>query len=234
MFINYSFDKEFMAVIPTIEQFSAQGSDGSVVNVIIGLVLAITFSYILGKIYVKYGTSLSNREKFSKNFVLLSMITTLVISVVKSSLALSLGLVGALSIVRFRAAIKEPEELVYLFLVIGVGLGLGAGQWLITTVAFIFMISVIIVRGYSKNETVKNISLMINFPTPKENSLSKIKQILLKNCKRVNLKRYDENDKGLEALFLIEFANSKSLENINNELKSLSGSAQISFLDNIV
>ena len=53
---------------------------------------------------------------------------TRVIAVVKSSLALSLGLVGTLSIVRFRVAIKEPEELVYLFLCIGIGLALGAEQ----------------------------------------------------------------------------------------------------------
>ena len=48
--------------------------------------------------------------------------------IVKNSIALSLGLVGALSIVRFRAAIKEPEELTYLFLVIATGLGTGSGQ----------------------------------------------------------------------------------------------------------
>ena len=53
------------------------------------------------------------------------MTTMLIITVVKSSLALSLGLVGALSIVRFRAAIKEPEELAYLFLTIAIGLALG-------------------------------------------------------------------------------------------------------------
>ena len=57
----------------------------------------------------------------------------LVIVVVKSSLALSLGLVGALSIVRFRTPIKEPEELVYLFLAIALGLGYGAGHILITS-----------------------------------------------------------------------------------------------------
>ena len=51
----------------------------------------------------------------------LAIITTLVITVIKFSLALSLGLVGALSIVRFRAAIKEPEELVFLFLIISIG-----------------------------------------------------------------------------------------------------------------
>ena len=56
------------------------------------------------------------------------MIVFFVILIVKSSLALSLGLVGALSIVRFRTPIKEPEELIYLFLAIAIGLGFGAGQ----------------------------------------------------------------------------------------------------------
>ena len=67
--------------------------------------------------------------------------------IVKNSLALSLGLVGALSIVRFRAAIKEPEELVYLFLIIAAGLGCGAGQLQITIVGIIF--SLIIIYVYS-------------------------------------------------------------------------------------
>lgn len=71
-------------------------------------------------------------DSIARVFPLLTLVTIAVISIVKSSLALSLGLVGALSIVRFRAAIKDPEELVYLFLCIGVGLGLGASQfWLV-------------------------------------------------------------------------------------------------------
>lgn len=70
-------------------------------------------------------------DSVARVFPLLTMVTIAVIAVVKSSLALSLGLVGALSIVRFRAAIKDPEELVYLFLCIGVGLSLGAEEpWL--------------------------------------------------------------------------------------------------------
>ena len=70
----------------------------------------------------------------------------------KSSLALSLGLVGALSIVRFRAAIKEPEELVYLFLIIAIGLGCGANQLIITTIGIIFALVLIVVYSkYLKN-----------------------------------------------------------------------------------
>jgi hypothetical protein len=67
-------------------------------------------------------------DSVARVFPLLTLVTIAVISVVKASLSLSLGLVGALSIVRFRAAIKDPEELVYLFLCIGIGLSLGAAQ----------------------------------------------------------------------------------------------------------
>ena len=95
---------------------------------IINLVIASILSFIVQLFYLKFSTTLSNRLDFSKNFVVLGIATTIVITIVKSSLALSLGLVGALSIVRFRAAIKEPEELVYLFLIISIGLGCGAGQ----------------------------------------------------------------------------------------------------------
>ena len=68
------------------------------------------------------------------------------IVIIKNSLALSLGLVGALSIVRFRAAIKEPEELVYLFLVIAIGLGCGAGQIKVITVGI--LTSLLIIYAY--------------------------------------------------------------------------------------
>lgn len=68
----------------------------------------------------------SSTESIARVFPMLTIVTVAVITVVKSSVALSLGLVGALSIVRFRAAIKDPEELVYLFLCIGIGLALGA------------------------------------------------------------------------------------------------------------
>ncbi|MCI0696355.1 DUF4956 domain-containing protein [candidate division KSB1 bacterium] len=85
-------------------------------------------AYLLSLVYAQYGHALSNRKMFARNFVMITMTTMLIITIVKASLALSLGLVGALSIVRFRAAIKEPEELAYLFLAIGIGLGFGADQ----------------------------------------------------------------------------------------------------------
>jgi hypothetical protein len=102
---------------------------------VLSLALSAALGVMLGQVYIHFGQSLANRRLFASNFLLVAVATTLIITIVKSSLALSLGLVGALSIVRFRAAIKEPEELAYLFLAISVGLGLGAGQALLTLVA---------------------------------------------------------------------------------------------------
>jgi hypothetical protein len=90
------------------------------------LLLAAVFGVYVRFLFRRFSISASDSDAISRVFPLLAVITTAVIATVKSSLALSLGLVGALSIVRFRSAIKEPEELVYLFLCVAVGLALGA------------------------------------------------------------------------------------------------------------
>ena len=83
---------------------------------------------------------------------------------VKSSLALSLGLIGALSIVRFRTPIKEPEELIYLFLSIAIGIGYGSGQNLITIIIFLVIITVIwFFLSYRGSGEYRNHNLYIEY-----------------------------------------------------------------------
>ena len=126
-------------------------------NIIVALILSLIVKYV----YVKFSTTLSNKSEFSKNFVILGLTTCIVITIVKSSLALSLGLVGALSIVRFRAAIKEPEELVFLFLIIAIGLGTGAGQTYIVTIGVgISLILIIIFYYFQTNKKSKDNSFL--------------------------------------------------------------------------
>ena len=133
-----------MNKIETFQEFLAtEGSEIAIWAFGFNLLLAGLLAYLLSILYVRYGRSLSNRKVFSNNFVLMAMTTMFIITIVKSSLALSLGLVGALSIVRFRAAIKEPEELTYLFLTIAIGLGLGADQVEITLSAFVLIVLII-------------------------------------------------------------------------------------------
>ncbi len=107
-----------------ISSISSPDSARIAVFLLIGGVLGVYIRLL----YDRYGRSTADTDSVSRSFPLLTIVTIGIITVIKSSLALSLGLVGALSIVRFRAAIKEPEELVYLFLCIAVGLCLGAEQ----------------------------------------------------------------------------------------------------------
>ena len=114
---------------------------------VLRLFIAALLAYLLGKLYVRYGRSMSNRQAFAANFILLTVATMIIITIVKSSLALSLGLVGALSIVRYRTAIKEPEELSFLFIAITIGLGLGAEQVIPTLVGFLAISFFIILKS---------------------------------------------------------------------------------------
>ena len=83
---------------------------------------------ILKYLYINRANSITPKIEFSNLLIVISLITFLMIVIVKSSIALSLGLVGALSIVRFRTPIKEPEDLTYLFLSIALGVGYGSFQ----------------------------------------------------------------------------------------------------------
>ncbi len=200
---------------------------------IFNLLLAAILAFMVSKVYIKYGRSLSNRKAFSNNFVLLTVTTMLIISIVKSSLALSLGLVGALSIVRFRSAIKEPEELTYLFLSIAIGLGLGANQRVITMIAVATIFGIIWIGHFSyKSEGNQNLLITIATHNPHKIELKQIVDILNKYCSTVNLKRFDENSKVLETTFLVEFENFEQLQKAKSVLQRENEAIEITFLDN--
>ena len=109
--------------------FTANDINISIGSFVVSIFLSFILSFLLSKIYRAQSNSFSNPETLARVLPILSIGTTIIIVVVKSSLALSLGLVGALSIVRFRTPIKEPEELTYIFLTIGIGLATGANQY---------------------------------------------------------------------------------------------------------
>jgi len=198
---------------------------------ILNLVLTALLAFILGRVYVKFGSALSNREMFARNFVVLAMTTMLIISIVKSSLALSLGLVGALSIIRFRAAIKEPEELNYLFLAISLGLGFGAGQTLLTGVAFGVIVGVIALKHLVRRNGQKpNFFLTVSSADPQVN-LPKILSVLTAHASGSLLTRFDETSEALEASFRVQFDSLDKLEACNAQLRALTNSIRVSYME---
>ena len=100
----------------------------SPMDVLLGMVVALIVGLFIFVIYKKTFTGVMYSSGFALTLVGLALVTTLVIMAVTSNVVLSLGMVGALSIVRFRAAIKEPMEIVFLFWSIAVGIVIGAGM----------------------------------------------------------------------------------------------------------
>lgn len=112
-------------------------------DVIINFLAACVISIL---IYISYRLSHSGAvysRKFNVSLVMLVLVTTLVMNVIGNNIALSLGMVGALSIVRFRTAIKDPRDTAYIFWAIAVGICCGVSDYLIagigTFIIFIFL-----------------------------------------------------------------------------------------------
>ena len=103
-------------------------SEFSILDTLIGLAVALVIGLFIFIIYKKTLTGVLYSSGFALTLVGLSLVTTLVIMAVTSNVVLSLGMVGALSIVRFRTAIKEPVEIVFLFWSLAVGIVIGAGM----------------------------------------------------------------------------------------------------------
>ncbi len=100
----------------------------SAVDTLIGMAFALVIGLFIFVIYKKTFSGIMYSTGFAMSLVGLALVTTLVIMAVTSNVVLSLGMVGALSIVRFRAAIKEPMEIVFLFWSLAVGIVIGAGM----------------------------------------------------------------------------------------------------------
>jgi hypothetical protein len=199
----------------------------------IDLVLAGLLGWALAVTYVYCGTSLSNRKSFARNFVLLAMTTCLIITIVKANLALSLGLVGALSIVRFRSAIKEPEELAYLFISIAIGLGLGANQRGPTFIALAVILALIWMRRRTTSaEESQNLLITVHCDGPGRVRLEQVVETLRRSTSALNIRRFDEDGDRLEASFVADFDDFETLNRGKEELRELSPSLRVSFLEN--
>ena len=202
-------------------------------EVVTNLLLAAGLGFILAVTYVYWGRSASNRRAFAPNLVLITLTTTLIIIVVKSSLALSLGLVGALSIVRFRSAVKEHEELAFLFFAIAIGLCLGADQRRVALVSFlVIMVIMMVDRIFRPKWRQENLYLRIRSTGPARADVEGIADILVKFCTLVKLKRHEVVDDVTETSFLVQFRDLSNLARAKAELKERFSPLELSFIDN--
>lgn len=110
------------------------------VALILGLIVCITYK-------ITY-SGVAYSKKFNTSLMMLSLITTMIMNILGTSLALSLGMVGALSIVRFRTAIKDPRDTTYIFWSISIGMGAGSSNYYIASIGTVFVAVISILASF--------------------------------------------------------------------------------------
>ena len=220
-----------MDKISELEKFIYNGNDElSLVIILFNFFGAIIISFLVKAFYTRFSFSLTGKMHLGPIIPILTSVIFLVIIIVKSSLALSLGLVGALSIVRFRTPIKEPEELVYLFLAIAVGLGFGAGYPLITSVITLSTLIIIYFFLSNKNISSNEYNLIVDWSDEKI-SYEVIVETIKKSSVSLKLIRFENSQNHKNSVFLIELDEKINLDALIKQLKAIDNSINISFFE---
>tara|TARA_B100001029_G_C15012053_1_gene424850 strand:+ start:169 stop:855 length:687 start_codon:yes stop_codon:yes gene_type:complete len=201
---------------------------------LISFFCCVILSFALKYLYIEKATSLSNTFQIANSLPILSLIVFFVILIVKSSLALSLGLVGALSIVRFRTPIKEPEELIYLFLAIAIGLGFGAGQIIPSGIISISIFIIIwFFVGNRKTDSSSEYNLVINCDQYDKNNKAITNQYIFENLKtyfnNFNLVKYESNEKTSTFIIKLTVEEIKQIDEFKNKLDKELNNLEINY-----
>lgn len=190
----------------------------SVIDTVIGLLFALVLGLFILMIYKKIFAGIMYSTGFAMSLVGLTLVTTLVIMAVTSNVVLSLGMVGALSIVRFRAAIKEPMEIVFLFWSLAVGIVVGAGIIPLAVIGSI-IIGIILVVFASRKQNKKPYILIVDCDNDKaeENATELIGKAVEKHI----IKSKTVNASGIELTMEIRVKNDET--SFVNKLNSIAG-----------
>lgn len=134
----------------------------SVANAALGLLTALVMGAIIYFVYRKFYTGVIYSRSFAITLVGMTVLTAMVTLAISTNIVISLGMVGALSIVRFRTAIKDPLDLLYLFWAITTGITAGAGMYVLVLVAAVVM-TVMVILFYRKQHNGKIYILVVHY-----------------------------------------------------------------------
>ena len=199
----------------------------SAVDTLIGMVFALIMGLFIFLIYKKTFSGIMYSTGFAMSLVGLSLVTTLVIMAVTSNVVLSLGMVGALSIVRFRTAIKEPMEIVFLFWALAVGIVIGAGMIPLAVIGSVIIGVILLLFANNKLQNTPYI-LIVNCAdeTAEENAMN----LIGRSVDKYIVKSKTVNNEGVELTAEIRVKDTAtSFVNRVNEIAGVSGATLVTF-----
>ena len=215
----------FFPIMDTISGFDV------LMNMLIAFVLGLIVSVIYRLTYKGYAYSTS----FVITLIILSMITSLVIMVIGNNLARAFGLVGAMSIIRFRTAVKDTRDTAFVFFALGTGLASGAGNHIIGFIGTFIGGGLILLLHYSNYGTVDREQFLLKFSTFPEGDMNTeaiylsvfakyLSKHTLLNIRTVRLGQQ------IELTFEVRLKDSQKTKEFINELSNLEGIERVSLV----
>ena len=199
----------------------------SAVDTLIGMLFALAIGLFIFFIYKKTFSGIMYSKGFALTLIGLSLVTTLVIMAVTSNVVLSLGMVGALSIVRFRTAIKEPMEIVFLFWSIAVGIVIGAGMIPLAVIGSILIGVILLIFA---NKKIHNTPYILIVNCANEAAEKDTMGIIDKSVSKYQIKSKTVNASGIELTAEVRVKDAATgFVNQINEIAGVSGATLVTF-----
>jgi hypothetical protein len=197
--------KEFIA--SNIDILSSGGSI-TLVAIVISLISSLGAGLLIAWVYRKAFQGVLYQKSYAAAIIMTCLVTTMVIMVISGNLVLSLGMVGALSIIRFRAAIKDPLDIVYMFWAVGVGIANGVGYFQVSIVSSVF-IGMVMLWAKSIPTKARAQLLIVKL----DGSYKAILDSKLSDLTKYNIKSQNYTDDSVEVVY--EISEALSAESIN-------------------
>ena len=199
----------------------------SLLDVAIGMLFALVLGLFIFAVYKKTFSGVMYSTGFGMSLIGLSLVTTLVIMAVTSNVVLSLGMVGALSIVRFRAAIKEPMEIVFLFWSLAIGIVIGAGMIPLAVIGSLIIGIILIIFA---NRKLNNTPYILIVNCENEKAEKSAVEMIKTSVGKYLVKSKTVNSSGIELTAEIKVKES-SMDFVNrvNEIEGVTDATLVTF-----
>ena len=185
-------------------------------TIVVSLVLAFAVGLFIAWIYRRNFRGVMYSNNFALTLVLMTLITCPVVMCIKESIQLSMGMVGALSIVRFRTAVKDPLDTAYMFWALTMGILLGAGQFFLTALAVVGIGILITVVVNMQSKRMNSFLLVLRMGDEAERAASQI----VASVRNQQLKSKTVSSNGIEATYEVRVDKPDALL---NKLRAVQG-----------
>jgi len=213
-----------------INKFLIDGPE--LIDVIFSISLAAIMGMLISQLYRGTHRGLNYEHTFMASLILMAPIVSLVMLYIRGDLVLSLGLIGSLSIVRFRTAIKDTRDMVFLFWVIAVGLGAGTYNWSVVLVSTLFIMVIVVILYYFRYGHSENKDFVLSFSGQLPYARSQVHEIIQRYTVGARMRSYKVEGGNWEIIYELRLSEPSSsiADELTQALETVSGVYNVSLL----